>query len=99
MSMYPDDFRGLPREQAIPAEVRICLDEMQFQDGRFVVCTNDLSAFIDTHSGKIEHFVEADGKRAKDVPVWLCDAVNAYLNTAEGQRTMQHYIEREMEGV
>jgi hypothetical protein len=82
----------------IPEEIRISIDELVFDGGRFVVATDDLWAWVDTSTGKVASFEEDNRKRAENVPVWLFDAVNAFLATAEGMRHVQYFINRELEG-
>ena len=91
----PESFYGATD---LPEEVRISIDEIAFDGGRFVVATGDMWAWVDTSTGKVASFEEDNGKRAENVPVWMSDAVNAFLATAEGAKHVQYYINRELEG-
>jgi hypothetical protein len=91
----PEDFYGATD---LPEEVRISIGEIAFDGGRFVVATGDMWAWVDTSTGKVASFENDNGTRAENVPVWMSDAVNAFLRTAEGAKHVQYYITRELEG-
>ena len=89
---------GWNDEANIPEEVRISVEELVFQGGRYLAVAGGMWAVIDTRTGNIEEFQEEDGKRVNDVPVWFYDALDAFLRTAEGAKHVQYYIARELEG-
>ena len=89
---------GWNDEANIPEEVRISIDELVFDGGRFLVATSHMWAWVDTSTGKVASFENDNGTRAENVPVWMSDAVNAFLATAEGAKHVQYFINRELEG-
>ena len=89
---------GWNDEASIPEVVSIPVEELVFQGGRFVVTAGDVWAVIETRTNSVDAFQGANGERVYDTPVWFCDAVNAFLRTAEGAKHVQYYIARELEG-
>ena len=96
---YPEGTRWPTSSMvAVPEEVRVAVDETLFQGGRFILYSDDLWAIVSTYTGKVEAFEDDKGDPAKDVPVWFADAINAFLETPEGQQRVQYWINHEMEG-
>jgi len=93
---YPDDFRGLPREMAIPAWAHVDLE--QVTKGEFTMCgPAGLSAVIDTDTGKIWSYVR-DGKTVR-LDVEQSDWYEAWADHPDGLAAIQAAITDAMEGV
>jgi hypothetical protein len=78
-----------------PDEVRVCLDEFSFAEGITIISgpvDTDWWAVVDFSTKKIDRF-EDDNHKHVIVPVWFWAPVEAYLQTTDGQKTLQHYTD------
>ena len=96
---YPDDFRGFPvsLHGDMPGEVRVCLEEMAFDGGETLVTCSNLWAVVETETGDIMRF-EADNRTQVQPDAIAAFAAERWLATAEGRKSVQYYITRELEG-
>jgi hypothetical protein len=82
---------------SVPDEVRVCMDEMLFDDGASVLGNDNLWVVIDTGTGAVMRF-ESDKRERVEPRAWIKAAVDDYLATPNGQRAVQFWIDDAMEG-